>query len=190
MLSRQGLKRESKARKTTIPIYPIDNQNRRMNLPHDLIEFLQNNTLLQYDPSECEAGKIKLLSLNKLKIELFPTDADNGPIDNTSDPHCGEMGTYMVPAVSLVAKCEDYEPMGLLLWFPEEECYGTWDSSHTLLEVFSSEVTWSDIVANPLSYINSFWDEERVGGLAPLIPWPKYDYDPVQSHWPRPMIKK
>lgn len=157
-----------------------------MNLPDDLIEFLNSRQRLKYDPEECEVGKITLLPVPKLKLKLFPTDTDNGIPDRQDDPHKGELGCYLVPGVSLVAKCEDYDPLGLLLWLPEEGCYGTWDSSHALVQAFPPAVTWTDIAADPVRYLNALWEDEEAGGPAPLIPWPKYGYDPKQRFEPLP----
>jgi hypothetical protein len=159
-----------------------------LELPDDLREFLDCGRQLSYAFNECEAGRITLLSLELLKLELFPTDVDNGPLDNSADPHHGQLGCYLVPAVSLVAECDGYDPGGLLLWIPSEASFGTWDSSHTLIEAFDPSVSWAEIASDPLPHINSFWGEERVGGLAPLVPWPRYEYDPGQPHWPRPIV--
>lgn len=157
-----------------------------MEIPADLRSFLNAKKQLEYDVDECEMGAIELLPLESLQLHRFPTDVDNGPLDNSSDPHYRQMGCYLVPAVSLIAECEGYDPFGLLLWFPVEKCYGTWDSSHTLLEAFSPDVTWSDIAKEPAKYLNAFWDEPGIGGLQPLIPWPHHEYDPDQPHQPRP----
>jgi hypothetical protein len=156
-----------------------------MEIPPDLLAFLMAGRQLQYEAADCEAGRVVLLSQDQLKVRLYPTDVDNGPIKNSSDPHYRELGCYLVPGVSLVAASDGFDPDGLLLWLPEENCYGTWDSSHTLLEAFDREVTWSHIANDPIRFINSFWSDERVGGLAPLVPWPKYQYDQTQPHWPR-----
>jgi hypothetical protein len=160
-----------------------------MNLPDDLRQFLETKQELQYSWGECEVGQIKLLELHELEIQLFPTDVDNGPFDHSADPHHREMGCYLVPAVSLVAECENYEPQGILLWIPGDRCFGTWDDSHTLIEAFDPSVTWTQIVAAPLSYIEAFWGggQGRIGGLAPLVPWPRYEYSSEQIHWPIPL---
>jgi hypothetical protein len=156
-----------------------------MELPPDLVAFLKARRQLDYEVSTCEAGRVLLLPQDQLRVRLYPTDVDNGPIDNTNDPHFRELGCYLVPGVSLVAQCDGFDPDGLLLWLPEEECYGTWDSTHTLIEAFSRGVSWTDIANDPVLYINSLWNDERVGGLTPLIPWPRYQYDQTQPHWPR-----
>jgi hypothetical protein len=155
-------------------------------IPSDLEYFLKRGLQLEFPAEECETGKVVLLPLEQLRIELFPTDVDNGPLDNTSDPHHRELGCYLIPAVSLIGECENFDPSGLLLWLPEEGAYGTWDSSHTLVEAFSTSVNWSDIANDPARYLNAPWDDERLGGLAPLVPWPKYEYDRSQPTAPRP----
>jgi hypothetical protein len=161
--------------------------SRDLNLPEDLSEFLKSGRQLEYDPDECDVGPITLLRLDQLKIELFPTDTDNGLRERKDDPHKGELGCYLVPAVSLVATCEEYEPVGLLIWLPQEGCYGTWDDSHTLVQVFPPTVTWTDIAANPEAMLNSIWEGVEAGGPVPLIPWPRYAYDPQQRYEPLPI---
>jgi hypothetical protein len=156
-----------------------------MDLPVDLRDFLARRQQLEYDFDKCEAGRITLLDLDRLKLELFPMDVDNNLLDNSADPHRDELGCYLVRAVSLVAECDEYDPHGLLLWIPSETRLGSWDSSHTLIEAFDPSVTWAHIASEPLLYLNSFWGEERVGGLAPLAPWTRYEYDSNQPHWPR-----
>jgi hypothetical protein len=158
------------------------------NLPADLVAFLEAGRQLEYDPTTCEAGSLTLLPLDKLKVELFPMDCQSTPIEE-EDPHYRELGCYLVPAVNLVAECDGgYDPVGFLLWFPEEGRYGTWDSSHTYLAGFPKEVTWEQIVAAPAQHINSQW----IGAFPdsapaePLVPWPRYRYSTEQLFEPQP----
>jgi hypothetical protein len=160
-----------------------------MKLPVDLADFLKSGLQLEYEADACEVGGIRLLGFDQLRLKRFPTDIDNSQLGNVGDPHQGEYGCYLVPAVNLVAHCDEFDPDGLLLWLPNENCYGTWDSSHTLIEAFSPKISWSDIASNPIPYLNSFRHDEDVGfgGLRPLIPWPQYEYDPVQRTSLRPL---
>jgi hypothetical protein len=150
-----------------------------LDLPHDLFEFLAAGKQLEYDPATCESGAIRLLPLQQLKIELFPmymdTDIDGLP---EGDPHKGENGYYLVEGVNLVGECQDYEPCGLLMWLPLENCFATWDMDHWYIGVFSPEHTWSQIVKAPAPYINAQWVgafEDSVSAKA-LKPWAKYRY--------------
>jgi hypothetical protein len=150
-----------------------------MNLPQDLAEFLRAVKQLHYDPNTCEAGAIKLLGIDQIKVELFPMYIDDEKMA-ASDPHYGENGYYLVEGVNLVAECTAYDPVGLLLWLPLERCYATWDMDHWYIGVFSQEMTWWQLVQNPAQYINAQWVgafEDSAPANA-LVPWPKYRYSP------------
>ena len=141
-------------------------------VPDDLRSFLRSRKQLEYDTTACEPGQITLLPLSKLKVgqvwvNTRPKKRPQG------DPHAGKEGHYPIPSVNLVADAEGYDPEYILLWLPEEGLYGTWDCDHAELRVFP-EVTWTDIVADPLPYISAQWE----GMGVPFIPYPKYPYHP------------
>ncbi|WP_020472845.1 hypothetical protein [Zavarzinella formosa] len=147
-------------------------------VPEDLQAFLRNRKKLKYDTSECEPGQIKLLPLSKLKVGMVwintcPKKKPQG------DPHAGEDGHYAIPAVDLVADAEGYDPQFILLWLPTEEQYGTWDSDHAELFVFPG-VTWTDIAADPLPYVNAQWDGPDESTR--VTPYPKYPYRPGRPY--------
>jgi hypothetical protein len=159
-----------------------------LKLPADLVAFLKSGKQLEYDPATCEAGAVTLLPLERLKVELFPTDSQSTAIEQ-ADPPGGELGCYLVPAVSLLGDCTGgYDAVGLLLWYPEEGRYGTWDNSHTYLAVFPQETTWEQIVRKPAQHINSQWVGafEDSAPAEALVPWPKYPYSPKQIYEPLP----
>jgi hypothetical protein len=107
-----------------------------LQLPADLITFLDRERQLKYDPSTCEAGAVTLLPRSALKLQAF-----------------GE-----VSGVDLIATCTgDYEPEGLLVWLPGERRFGVWDTSHDLLLAFSPNVSWSQIAYSPARFINAQW---------------------------------
>jgi len=144
-----------------------------LNLPQDLITFLQTNKTLKYDPVECEAGLITLFPVSELTLGEVYIDSEASPLIKT-DPRAGEKGYYSVPAVNLVADCEGYDPEGILIWLPEQELFGTWDCDHWDVRVFA-DVKWTDIVNDPVKYINAQWSPDRVDNEY-LIPWPKYSF--------------
>lgn len=152
-----------------------------LNLPPDLVEFLAAGKQLVYDPDECEAGAIRLLPLDRLKLELFPMFIDSAMTElYESDPHKEDNGYYLVTGVNLVAECEDYDPCGLLMWLPIERRYATWDHSHWYIGVFGPDQTWAEIIKAPAQHINAQW----VGAFSdsvpatPLKPWPIHRYSP------------
>jgi hypothetical protein len=161
-----------------------------MKLPNDLVAFLHAKKQLAYDPATCEAGAIKLLRLDQLKVELFPAFCDGEEFVN--NPHNGEQGYYLVEGVSLVGECIDYHPIGLLMWLPLEGCYATWDESHWHIGVFSPSVTWSRIASEPAQHINAQWVGafEDSAPATSLIPWPKYRYSPQMSGAPFPYSER
>jgi hypothetical protein len=97
----------------------------RVEVPEDLLAFLSAGRPLQYDAGACEAGKVRLHRPDDLRQVVFRAQTYGTPVARL-DPNSGEAGTYAVPGVDLVADCEgDYEPEGLLVWFPLEQRYGT-----------------------------------------------------------------
>lgn len=139
--------------------------------PKDFVEFLKSGKQLEYDVDECEAGQISLLPFEELTLGEVYIDSESSPIAE-KDPHSGEKGYYAVPAVNLVADCEGYDPEGILIWLPDQQLFGTWDIDHWDVLVFPN-TTWSDIVANPVKYINAQWEPDNVR-CEYLEPFPKY----------------
>jgi hypothetical protein len=156
-----------------------------LDLPADLVTFLRERRQLAYDPAKCEAGRVLLLSLDQLRVQRFPTDTQSTEIEH-EDPHRGEGGCYLVEGVNLVAGAEGYDPIGLLLWFPAERRFGTWDSSHTCILTFDPEVRWTHIADAPWKFINAQWigAYEDSASAKPLRPWDKHEFSPKQMHEP------
>ncbi len=121
-----------------------------MELPQDLIDFLDTDKQLEYDCSSAEPGQIELLCSNELELEEVWLEPENGE------------GYYAVPAVNLVAECDGYDPEFILMWLPNEKAYGAWDCDHWEITIFEG-VTWTDITNDPLKYVNSQWETNGVG---------------------------
>jgi len=153
------------------------------NLPADLVAFLQRGKQPTFDPALCEAGAVTFLSLDKLRVEFFPMTPDS-----KDDPHAGEYGSYLVAGVSLVASCDGYDPVGLLLWLPLDGRYGTWDGEHGTLRVFRANVTWSTITRDPPRHINAQWGLEGSAPVSDLAPWGRHRHNAEQVHIPLPDI--
>ena len=117
-----------------------------MDIPKDLAAFLEGNNQLNYDYSRAEPNKITLCSLAELKPGVIWLSPEDENID----------GYYEIPAVNLVSSCVAYDPDFILLWLPNEKVYGTWDCDHWCINIFPN-TSWTDIVENPLPYLNSQW---------------------------------
>ena len=142
-----------------------------INLPSSAVAFLRAGKQLEYEDSQCEAGRVGLNRLDQLSLgEVWiGTESEN-------DPYHGKDGYYAIPAVSLSGECASYSPEFILLWLPAERLFGAWDCDHWILTVFP-DATWEDIVADPLPYLNAQWYAGAGGGIS-FQPWPKYDFKP------------
>ncbi|MCA9070328.1 MAG: hypothetical protein KDA84_15455 [Planctomycetaceae bacterium] len=158
-----------------------------MNLPMDLVEFLSVGTQLEYDPDDCDAGVVTLLPLAELKLERFPVETSGQPFFK-DDPNHPNVNSYLVLGVNLIASCDDYDPRGLLLWLPIEHRYAAWDDSHCTILVFGEQVTWDDIINNPVPYLEGSLGAD--GSDAPfesLVPWLSHPYGDEQVYEPQPI---
>jgi hypothetical protein len=159
-----------------------------LRLPADLVTFLASGRQLKYDPATCEAGALTLLPLSALKLERFPMETGKLEVFE-QDPHYPGRGSYLVAGVNLVADCTGgYEPIGLLLWLPVEQRYATWDDSHCTIRVFSPDVTWERIAADPVPHINAQWTgiDPESPPTEDLVPWPAHPYSERQVYQPQP----
>jgi len=144
-----------------------------MCLPQDYIDFLQSGKTLNYNPKICLCGKLELLPLKYLFYSEVYVDSENATFAKF-DPHASEYGYYPVPAVDLVASCDRYSPDGILVWLPDQGLFGSWDCDHYDLIIFPG-VTWTQIVAAPVKYINSQWYPKGVI-CEYFQPFPRYHF--------------
>jgi len=149
-----------------------------LRLPDDLRDFFAAGRQLEYDASKCEAGRVTLRPLEKLRVGKYLTrPTRNGQVPCLEDDPHQEEGYYSVPAVNLVDDCEGYYPEGILMWLPEEGLFGHWNGDYLSISVFPG-VIWSNIVVDPLRFINramGIGDDEL---MQELKPWPKHPFGP------------
>ena len=144
-----------------------------MNLPADLIQFLNDGRTFDYDSSKCECGTVTLRSAVDIpEIELRLNSYQSNWA--SKDPHADEMGAYIVPAYDLLATCDGYLPEGILVFVPVLEMYGSHDGDHGDLRVYPKK-SWSDISADPLRYLNAMWyPQYKIGKI--LNPIGKFEF--------------
>jgi hypothetical protein len=147
-----------------------------LNLSGGIVLFLTTGQKLQYDHSKCEPGKVVLKSFTELKLGKVLINSSESPLYE-EDPHADEKGYYEVPAVSLTKECASYDPEYILLWLPNEELFGSWDSDHWDLYVFP-ETGWSDIADDPIPYINAQWMDYNREVSEYFQPFPDYEFKP------------
>ena len=123
-------------------------------LPEDLVRFLGRRSKLEYDRSQALLGRISLYKLESLRVgRIYAAPRKR------SDPNRGKSGVYRIPAISLVSRCEKYDPAYLICYLPLERAFAAFDGDHALPSLFV-DATWSDIVGNPLPYLNAPWERK------------------------------
>ncbi len=138
-----------------------------MQLPDDLVAFLQAGNSLHYDASQCECGSVNLRTIEEIEeIQLRVSSYQKGWA--FQDPHADDEGFYVVPCFDLLAESSGYNPRGLLVYIPALNLYGAHDDDHQDLRVFPRK-TWTDIAASPLKYLNDLWNPHKGVGKT-LIP--------------------
>jgi hypothetical protein len=134
-----------------------------MEFSSDLHDYLKEGNQLNYDTSKAEAGKVGICNLSDIKLGVVWVSPEDDEID----------AYYEIPAISITNYCEDYDPEFILLWLPNEKIYGAWDCDHWILTTFP-KVCWTDIVVNPLPFLNAQWYPESEFGVA-FNPASKYE---------------
>ncbi len=141
-------------------------------LPPDLEQFLREQKQLHYEPIKCEVGKVSLEWLEDLEVTSALVDLEESPLAE-ADPNTGKQGHYEIPCVSLLFDCQHYYPWGVLCWFPNEQQFGTVDIDHADIFMFGAEVKWSNIVSDPVRWLNYQWREKE---RCYFTPYPRYPF--------------
>jgi hypothetical protein len=133
--------------------------NASMPIPQDLRDFLTKPETRHMSLKEGEVRELTLFSAEELKLEKFVVDSCelhvNGPLE--VDP--GEQREY--EGYSLIKECNNYDPNGVLTWFPGFNAYGSADTEHQRIIIYPG-VTWTDILRAPTWYVNGEWYPDRV----------------------------
>ncbi|MFC0019007.1 hypothetical protein ACFFQ7_14865, partial [Roseibacillus persicicus] len=152
-------------------------------LPTDLREYLSENSgaVLALNPakrSHVNVENVRLKRLNDLEITEVPLDsADYGlnweshGLDPSTERLAENRLFYKFRIIDLIAEELDgrFGEYGIFSWFCDLERYGTWDETHYVIYTFP-ETTWSDIMKEPMKYINAQWEPDNVV-CELLVPW-------------------
>lgn len=147
-----------------------------LNLPNDLINFLEKKKELEYDEDEVTPKELKLCKLADLKVEKIWVDGTTYDDNNILI----QQAYYEVKAVNLIENCKNYSSYCLLMWLPEIKMYGAWDQDHWRITLFPN-ASWSDICNDPIPYINSQWEDDLCGVGEEYDPSDTY---PLIIGWP------
>ena len=125
----------------------------------ELREYLSNpeNLIIKLDAGELMS--VRLHALDQVPLTMFDVNSSelfmNRPLKN--DPE--ETREYQ--GFDLVADCEDYQPEGIMIWFPEWQRFGSWDCDHHTIMTFP-HAQWADIVKAPTWYFNGQWYPDKI----------------------------
>lgn len=148
----------------------------RMRIPRDLEDFLKDGKELEYDRYRCEAGRVELTRFENLKLENLRISTKRiSRISEQEDPNKNKNGSYIVPAVSLVSKCEHYDSDFVLLWLPQEQLFGSLSGEYVNELLIFPDADWSDIAKDPVTYINAQWKGDY-NISKDFNPWQKYPF--------------
>lgn len=125
-------------------------------IPSDLLAFLQSGRSLEYDVTRCEVGQVLLHQAENIRLVEFEINSEHGAKWSEEDPHADEAGYYIVPALDLVADCQNYRPNGILIYIPSLGVYGNFDEDHRSITYFP-RITWWNIVGEPVRYLTGQW---------------------------------
>jgi hypothetical protein len=135
-------------------------------LPDDLLAFLRDGRRLDYDVDSSEIGRITLKRDTDLSVATITTYPGCQSI--IDDPYEDMEGLYQIDVCDLVAESEAYETEGLLCWIVSLKRFGSVDPEHGDVVTFPG-VTWTELAANPLPYLDAQWDHDGVG--VRVLPW-------------------
>jgi hypothetical protein len=131
--------------------------------------YLAQGRQLECDWTACEAGRLWLRPLANLFLAEIAIDPSQQPFF-MDDPMAAHLGSWIVPAVYLVERCEGaFRPEGILVWLPESREFGQWDSEHDVAFRFK-RATWASIVQDPLRFLNNRWTLQEKSAKR-IVPW-------------------
>lgn len=142
-------------------------------LPDDLLAFLREGRRLSYDVENSIVGRIKLKDVPDLAVTTIETDPDCQSI--IDDPYFNLEGQYQIEVVDLVAESEHYDTEGLLCWIVAMKQFGCVDPEHGDVIAFPG-VTWTELAANPLPYLDAQWQGAENDAGIRALPWMHFPF--------------
>ena len=125
-------------------------------LPPECVSFIESGRQFQYVASDCECGMVRLVRPDEIfACEVScESDVSRGWFRNP------QRIRGSIRAVNLLAETDGYDPEFILSWLPDFKQFATIDTSHDRVTLFPTS-SWADIVADPLSYLQSQWSIEE-----------------------------
>jgi hypothetical protein len=151
-------------------------------LPKDLRDFLatkRNASLKWGHPYPVEVEEATFFGIDELPIRSFKLHTHEYYL-NHGEPGKDPGLWYDITGIDLIKDVSDYEPEGMLVWFPQFSEYGAWDADHGTITMMP-EVSWTEILKEPAKYVNVQWYPKRVKHYL-LRPWRDNRCASLQPH--------
>ncbi len=141
-------------------------------LPPEVLAFLEEHgkKKLTFDPEKHPDMEVREVvfkasrSLKRSKFNLCTHEYYLNQGESGDDPNL----EYMLEGVDLIAASDDYDPEGILVWFPQLDEFGFWDPDHAVIGLFP-KTPWAKIEKRLPQYINAQWNDSPKHKL--LRPW-------------------
>jgi hypothetical protein len=142
-------------------------------IPNKLSEFLsahagQRIEFNRKTEPDMEVDNVEFFKPTDLKLSKFTIYTHEYHL-NYGEPGEDPELEYEVEGIDLIRDCNDYDPEGILIYFPEFHEFGSWDCDHLIIIMFPN-VEWPTIEANLSRYVNAQWYSHLVDQYL-LRPW-------------------
>jgi hypothetical protein len=138
------------------------------NLPEDLTNYLKHKTGLSIKMTgpDAEVTEITLYPIDEIQKKRFDISRYEILLNYSGNVNPKDLEKYgddrsEYEGYDLIKSCNDYDPEGVLVYFPDWKQYGSWDSDHHLITVYPGR-NWGDILRDPKKYINGQWYPDNV----------------------------
>jgi hypothetical protein len=153
-------------------------------IPTALREFLAANEgkRFEFDSTknpEMEVHSVEFFSPDSLLLTSFEIDTYDYHLNHGEPGEDPEL-RYEFEGIDLIQGCNDYEPDGILVYFPLLKEFGSWDCDHRIINLYPG-AAWDDIEKSLHSFVNAQWyphlaeqtllrpwADQRCSGLQPL----------------------
>jgi len=139
----------------------------------ELREFLSANagqriTFDRKTQPDIEVDTVEFFEPADLKLSKFTIDTCEYYLNYGESGDDPEL-EYNIEGIDLIRDCNDYDPEGILIYFPEFHEFGFWDCDHLIIKMFQN-IDWPIIESNLCRYINAQWYPQLVDHYL-LRPW-------------------
>ncbi len=153
-------------------------------IPIALRKFLaaSGGKRIDFDPTmhpEMEVHSVEFYPPDCLPLTSFEIDTYEYHLNHGEPGEDPEL-RYEIEGVDLIQGCNDYEPDGILVYFPLLKEFGSWDCDHRIITIYPN-VEWEAIEKSLPSFVNAQWyphlteqtllrpwEDQRCSGLKPL----------------------